>query len=129
MKTLILGSLSLLILANCSEPQQTDSRQDDYPSPVVVQADAGKGLDVFLAKCALCHGKSGKGSNQGPPLVHNIYRPDHHSDYSVERAVKFGVQSHHWGFGNMPPIPGLSQEDIKHLVAYIRKEQNKAGIQ
>jgi len=129
MRVVVLGGLVLLILAACSEPQKSDSKQAVYSSYTVVTGDAGKGRNVFSANCALCHGNSGVGSDQGPPLIHKIYRPAHHSDYSIERAIKFGVKSHHWGFGNMAAIPSLSSENIKHVIAYIRQEQVNAGIQ
>jgi hypothetical protein len=43
-------------------------------------------------------------------------------------AVNKGVRQHHWQFGNMPPITGVSPEEGGHIVAYVREEQRKVGI-
>ena len=47
------------------------------------------------------------------PLVHKIYEPSHHSDMAFVLAAKNGVRSHHWNFGNMPPVKGLTDADVK----------------
>jgi len=127
-KGLVSGVLLALVSVGCSEPQQNEAGQEAMSPHTAIAADARKGRVIFSARCASCHGKSGEGTDQGPPMSHKIYEPDHHSDYSIERAVKFGVRSHHWGFGNMPPIPGLSAEDVQHVIAYIRQEQTNAEI-
>jgi hypothetical protein len=59
--------------------------------------------------CAVCHGPAATGSMQGPPLVHEIYEPGHHPDELFVRAVMEGVAQHHWDFGPMPRIGGLSE--------------------
>ena len=89
---------------------------------------AVKGEQVFAANCARCHGKNAAGSNYGPPLVHKIYEPSHHGDASFFRAATSGVRAHHWKFGNMPPVPGVSGQDIRAVVAYVRALQAANGI-
>ena len=64
-----------------------------------------------------------------PPLVHKIYEPSHHGDEAFYRAVSNGVRSHHWDFGNMPPIEGLTRADVGTIVAYVRALQSENGIQ
>jgi hypothetical protein len=44
-------------------------------------------------------------------------------------AVKNGVRSHHWQFGDMPPIPLVTPDSVAHIIAYIRREQQKAVIE
>ena len=39
------------------------------------------GQKVFLANCAQCHGDTAGGTDQGPPLVHQWYRPGHHAGH------------------------------------------------
>ena len=83
----------------------------------------------FDAKCAVCHGDNAAGQNGvAPPLVHKIYEPSHHSDASFTQAAKNGVRSHHWDFGNMPPVPGLTDSDVKNIAAYVRELQRENGI-
>ena len=68
------------------------------------------------------------GTDQGPPLVHDYYRPGHHSDGAFYAAVRLGVRQHHWSFGDMPPQEGLSDSDTNDSVAYVRNLQANAGI-
>jgi mono/diheme cytochrome c family protein len=87
------------------------------------------GQTAFATNCAACHGENGSGrSEMGPPLIHKIYEPSHHADISFERAVQYGVQSHHWNFGNMAAVEGLTQADIANIIAYIRAVQRANGI-
>lgn len=89
---------------------------------------AEQGRSLFNANCAVCHGKNASGSQSGPPLVHKIYEPNHHSDLSFRRAAKFGVRAHHWSFGNMPPVPAVTESDVTRIVAYVRELQRVNGI-
>ena len=86
------------------------------------------GEALFNERCAVCHGRNATGSAQGPPLVHRIYEPGYHSDLSFLLAVRRGVRSHHWRFGNMAPVPGLSEADVKEIVRYVRALQRAKGI-
>ena len=90
--------------------------------------DAQAGARLFASNCALCHGTNAAGTDLGPPLVHKIYEPGHHPDAAFYRAVNQGVVSHHWSFGNMPPVPGVSQRSVRKIVAYVRELQRANGI-
>lgn len=90
---------------------------------------AAVGKVAFGAKCSACHGANATGlEGLAPPLVHKIYEPSHHSDESFYVAVQNGVRAHHWKFGNMPPVDGLTRADVKGIVAYIRELQQENGI-
>lgn len=91
------------------------------------RAEAGKGL--FDASCASCHGANAAGSDKGPPLIHVIYEPNHHADLSFLMAVRQGVRPHHWEFGPMPPVEGLTDAQIAEIVTYVREVQRANGIQ
>ena len=87
------------------------------------------GNTLFEANCAVCHGRNAAGQDGvAPPLVHKIYEPNHHADESFQIAVARGVRSHHWNFGNMPAIEGLSRDDVTRIVAYVRALQRANGI-
>lgn len=90
--------------------------------------DVEKGRQAFDANCATCHGAGALGTNSGPPLVHPHYHPGHHDDNSIRRAVRNGVPSHHWFFGDMPPIVGVSDEELEQIIRYIRALQRESGI-
>ena len=90
------------------------------------QTSVGKNL--FDTNCAQCHGRNGIGSDSGPPLLHEIHNPGHHGDASFYRAVKSGSPQHHWNFGNMPPVPAVSEAQVKSVIKYIRALQTANGI-
>lgn len=87
-----------------------------------------RGEELFNAKCAGCHGSKGAGTGNGPPLVHRIYHPNHHADFSFRRAVSMGVRAHHWQFGDMAKVEGVSDEDVEMIIKYVRSIQHEAGI-
>jgi mono/diheme cytochrome c family protein len=89
---------------------------------------AKAGEVLFEKNCMKCHGKYGAGTQKGPPLIHKYYEPNHHSDRSFYLAVKNGVRPHHWQFGNMPPIRGVSRTDVEKIIPYIREIQRENGI-
>ena len=89
---------------------------------------AAAGNVTFDKSCASCHGANGAGSDKGPPLIHDIYNPGHHNDESFFRAVSRGTRRHHWNFGDMPPQPKLSRQDVAAIVRYIRELQEANGI-
>jgi cytochrome c5 len=97
--------------------------------PDTLSANAQIGRTVFNAKCAACHAPDAAGQNGvAPPLVHKIYEPSHHGDEAFQRAAANGVRSHHWRFGDMPPVEGLTRGDVKMIVTYIRELQRANGI-
>ena len=89
---------------------------------------ARQGAELFAANCSECHGPTAGGSSQGPPLVHKIYEPGHHADFSFVRAVEVGSVQHHWNFGDMEPVPGLSPDDVNTIICYVRELQYANGI-
>nr|WP_245706386.1 cytochrome c [Ruegeria marina] len=97
--------------------------------PDSLSENAKIGMRLFQAKCASCHGDDASG-RQGvaPPLIHKIYEPSHHADEAFQRAVSLGVRAHHWPFGDMPSVEGLSRGDVAMIVAYIREIQVANGI-
>lgn len=86
------------------------------------------GAAIFNVRCSKCHGLKGAGTDKGPPLVHKIYEPNHHADMSFYWAAERGVRAHHWGFGDMPPVEGVSKDDVSAIIRYIRGLQKEAGI-
>jgi len=117
-----------------AEPSTVDLSDDDdtlakVNIPAEFSTDALIGMRGFEAKCAVCHGINAAGQDGvAPPLVHTIYRPGHHPDSAFVRAAMQGVISHHWDFGNMPPVTGLTAADVKYIARYIRELQQENGI-
>ncbi len=82
-----------------------------------------QGESSYQSACIKCHGDNLLGSEQGPSLLDEIYKPSHHADLSFYYAVKSGVRQHHWKFGDMPKIDGLSPERVSDIISYVRHKQ------
>ena len=97
------------------------------PASFTEQEQIGAG--AYDAVCAVCNGLNGQGRDGvAPPLVHKIYEPSHHSDMAFVLAAQNGVRAHHWKFGNMPAVEGVTRSDILDIVSYIRALQRANGI-
>ena len=96
---------------------------DDLPEEALI------GQRVFEAKCAECHGENAAGrGGVGPPLVHKIYEPSHHGDAAFLLAARNGVRAHHWTFGNMLSVEGITDAEIGYVTRYVRELQEASGI-
>lgn len=141
-------ALSALLVAGYSVMQSGQERVPDMQTATTRPSSAPEGAPMvevrtvelsgkkalgetaFTAKCASCHGENAAGRNgMGPPLVHKIYEPSHHGDHAFLLAAQNGVRAHHWPFGDMAPIEGLTQSDVANIVAYVRALQRANGIQ
>lgn len=122
-----LRTLPLIIPAilGCSDKKPEAVRTFD-PGPV--PADLAVGESAFNRNCASCHGDRAMGTELGPPLVHIIYEPNHHSDEAFRRAVSLGAVAHHWSFGSMPAQPGVGTGEVEAIIRYVRWLQGRAGI-
>lgn len=89
---------------------------------------ATNGKQSFDENCAACHGINAAGTQNGPPLIHDIYNPGHHPDESFHVAVTQGVRQHHWPFGNMPKQPQVTKDQVAMIIEYVRELQVANGI-
>ena len=88
-----------------------------------------QGEAKYTALCAKCHGANGAGqAGIAPPFVHPVYEPGHHADAAFLAAALTGVRAHHWPFGDMPPVEGATEQDVRQIVAYVRALQRANGI-
>ncbi len=117
----IAAALSLFALT-AAQAQQNPQKALKVPFKYAL------GKSLFEENCAACHGKFGNGSKQGPPLMNPIYKPSHHGDAAFFRAPMHGARAHHWKFGDMPPVAGMSKRKLTKIVPYIRWMQQQYGI-
>ena len=126
------GLGGMLFLAGSEQSEDRASDGEALATVVLPESfstTAQIGQKVFDANCAACHGVNAAGRDGlGPPLVHLVYEPSHHADESIYRAVAMGVMAHHWRFGNMPRVEGVSRREVDSVVAYIRELQRTNGI-
>ncbi len=113
----VLGIITVFALL--SDTEATDS----------TNGSVSEGRIAFNAVCAECHGEDATGTDDGPPLVHEIYRPNHHSNQAFVLAVRRGSPQHHWRFGSMPAQTEVGEDELLDIISYIRKLQQDAGIE
>ena len=113
--------------ADAADATNTPDPNDSVTIPDFT-ATARTGQKVFAASCSVCHGVNAAGTGQGPPLVNRIYEPGHHPDFSIRNAVRNGVPQHHWVFGDMPPVAGVTDAEVEALTCYLRELQLANGI-
>lgn len=129
---LVMGAVTFLVFRTFQTTDQPAANGAPLADVTVPQLTglASEGEIVFNDNCAVCHGENAAGQDGvAPPLVHIIYEPGHHSDMSFVLAAKQGVRQHHWPFGNMPTVEGVSDGEIAKIIAYIRTLQRANGIQ
>jgi mono/diheme cytochrome c family protein len=90
---------------------------------------AEPGAALYQSNCASCHGADLRGTDKGPSHLSIVYEPNHHGDDSFRSAILNGAQQHHWNFGDMAAIPGLDDNEIDDIIAYIRSEQERQGFE
>lgn len=93
---------------------------------VTPQINLGK--MTFQAFCQACHGVKASGTENGPSFLNQVYNPGHHSDAAFYMAPLKGAQAHHWGFGDMPPVDGIKEAQLKNIIAYVRALQIENGF-
>ncbi len=125
-----LTSVGLAVMVAALAACESNATNQDAPKPAAsaTPADVQAGEVKFSANCAVCHGVRGVGTKQGPRLAHKIYEPNHHADVAFQRAAENGVRAHHWEFGNMPKIEGVTPADVEQVIRYVRWLQREAGI-
>ncbi|HET6773762.1 MAG TPA: cytochrome c [Acidimicrobiales bacterium] len=124
----LLGAVAaglVLWLAGCGDDGGGGSGGDDDASG---GAD-GDGVALYQQSCASCHGEDLRGTDRGPSHLSQVYEPGHHPDESFRVAITQGSPAHHWQFGDMPPVPGLDDDEIDAIIAYIRSQQEAEGFE
>lgn len=118
---LLLAACIGAVLAACS------GAADSAEESTVVDPASGEAL--YRAHCAECHGADLRGTDKGPSHLSVVYEPAHHSDAAFLLAVRKGARAHHWTFGDMPAVPGLSDDQVVEITAYVREVQRREGFE
>ena len=103
--------------ADSSAPAAADP-EDAVGEPA--PAEFAEGEALYNTSCAECHGIGGVGTDQGPPHLSPVYVQSHHGDDAFRGAIANGAIAHHWGFGDMAPVEGLSDADVDQIIGYVR---------
>lgn len=86
------------------------------------------GRRAYEKFCAECHGINTVGTDKGPTFLHRVYHPGHHADGAFLLAARRGVRAHHWRFGDMQPVKGVSDAELGAIVRYVRAVQKANGV-
>lgn len=121
--------LALVVFGGNSSPRDPMTGATKFDIPVQDPTLVAEGEPLYQAYCASCHGADLRGTTVGPSQLSVVYQPGHHPDAAYVLAALNGVRAHHWRFGDMPPIPGLSQDDMDRIIAFIRENQRIQGFE
>lgn len=115
--------LFVAVVVACADTAAEDAESDGASS------DGNLGAEVYANSCASCHGAELQGTDDGPSQLSIVYEPNHHTDDSYRSAIANGVREHHWPFGDMPPVEGLSEEEVEAVIGFVRSEQERQGFE
>lgn len=113
---------SLLVVA-CSGSGTSDQQASTVDSDQIEL-----GATVYASSCASCHGTDLTGTDQGPSHLSIVYEPNHHGDDAFRSAIANGAAQHHWDFGPMPAVSGLTEDEVDAVIAYVRVQQQERGF-
>ena len=114
-------AVTTLSLAGCGSDE--DAAITERPTA----EDSGR--EVYDESCASCHGLDLRGTDEGPSFLSIVYEPNHHTDASFRSAILNGAPQHHWPFGDMEPVEGLSVDDVGAVISYVRAQQQRLGFE
>jgi mono/diheme cytochrome c family protein len=117
-----------LLVAGCGD----DGGDDGGDGATTRDTSAGApeaGQVLYGENCASCHGTDLRGTDKGPSHLSKVYEPGHHSDASFVNAIRNGSPEHHWDFGDMEPVEGLSDDDIEAIITFVRQKQEEEGFE
>lgn len=120
-----MGVVVALVVAACGNSANSGETGISPQDPELV----AEGAALYQANCSECHGTEVNGTDRGPSFLSDVYEPGHHSDIAFLFAVQRGSASHHWRFGDMPPVDGLTEDDVAAITAFVRETQRTQGFQ
>lgn len=125
---LVIIGIAVVLAIVVLRPRSQDA-DGETGMPVQHPDQIAAGEVLYQANCARCHGADLRGTDSGPSHLSIVYEPGHHGDAAFVLAARNGVQAHHWPFGDMPPVPGLADDELAAIVAYVRENQRIHGFE
>lgn len=121
----LLAALTAAMATEAVFAQQLDSRQVKIPDMTPGLSLGKMNYDTY---CASCHGENLAGTDKGPTFLHRVYHPGHHGDAAFLLAPRQGARAHHWKFGDMKPVDGVTDAQLETIVRYVRALQKANGL-
>lgn len=119
--------LAAAVVAVAGSTTAQELKPEDVRLPEMTP-ELSRGELNYGLRCGSCHGKNLVGTDKGPPFLHPVYHKGHHGDKSFYIASKQGAKAHHWNFGDMKPVDGITDAQIASILAYIRAVQAANGL-
>jgi mono/diheme cytochrome c family protein len=119
-----IAAAAAIVATSCGGDSRTDSEIPVQNADLVASGDV-----LYQASCAECHGSDLRGTDKGPSHLSVVYVPGHHGDEAFLVAIRAGTREHHWNFGNMESVDGLSDNDITAIIAFVRENQRIEGFE
>ena len=124
-RTILLSVIVVGLMTTACGSTMGEEPEVPIQDPSLVAA----GEPLYSAECAECHGSDLRGTSQGPSHLSIIYAPGRHVDFAFQRAIQFGSPQHHWSYGPMKSVEGLSDDDIAAITAFVRENQRVQGFE
>jgi len=106
----ILGGLTVSLLISLSA---------GYSNPGKITGNIEKGENLFVSKCAFCHHTDKKDEKVGPGLK-GIFK-EKVLPASKKAVTRENIRNQIKNpLANMPAVPGLSEQDIRDIIEYLR---------
>src|SRR3989304_848170 len=121
MKTwMMIALLFNLTLIYACGGSKTEPPKNQAVSSAAVPSEYTEGEALYNTYCVRCHGPKAVGTDHGPTFISRIYEPNHHGDPAFQLAARNGVRAHHWNFGDMPNVEGVTSQEVDKIIRYVR---------
>jgi mono/diheme cytochrome c family protein len=128
MRLAIVGTAAVVVAVAAYSFIVGDSANGDEVMIPALSGAGARGQVAYGRVCASCHGDKIDGTEKGPPLMHPFYNPGHHGDAAFVAAARRGAKAHHWHFGDMEPIDGVSDTELTEVIRFVREVQKANGL-
>ena len=118
--------VAMLVLAVAIAVGVAGCSSDDDPAPLSEQEELGQA--VYARSCAPCHGGELRGTTRGPAPLSMAMAPDQLSDDAMRAAIVEGTDGVDSEFGPMSPMQQLADAEVDGVIAYLRAEQARQGL-
>lgn len=119
MKLVVLIVFMPFLLSACE-----DGRNADTLPPAGFVGNSLHGKKLYQRFCLRCHGGPQRSREDAPYLFAQRYRINDFRDLRFYTAVRNGVNENKQ-YPAMPAMPQIEARDTAHIVAFIRKTQQK----
>jgi alcohol dehydrogenase (cytochrome c) len=90
-----------------------------FPASIALAQSLDSGSQVFVSRCAACHGSDGNGGELGPAITARV---PSRTDEDLALLVRQGLPA-----AGMPAFPSLSDAGTRELIRYLRTLRPRTG--